>query len=57
MRDEETRKWIAWIVGTQREQKFISEIEELKNKDKEVYFAVTVLWKVLSSWINGLEIY
>lgn len=57
MKDDDTRKWIAWIVGTQKEQKFISQIEELKSKDKEVYFAVTVLWKVISSWINGLEIY
>jgi hypothetical protein len=57
MKDEDARKWIAWIIGTQKEQKFISQIEELKAKDHEVYFAVTVLWKVLSSWINGLEIY
>ena len=57
MTDEEARKWVAWIIGTQKEQKYISQIEELKQKDKEVYFAVTVLWKVISSWVNGLEIY
>jgi HEAT repeat protein len=57
MTDDESRKWIAWIIGTQKEQKYISQIEELKQKDNEVYFAVTVLWKVLSSWVNGLEIY
>jgi hypothetical protein len=57
MKDDNTRKWIAWIIGTQKEEKYISQIEELKNKDSEVYFAVTVLWKVLSSWINGLETY
>jgi len=57
MSDDEARKWIAWIIGTQKEEKYIAEIEELKQKDHEVYFAVTVLWKILSSWINGLEIY
>lgn len=57
MTDDEARKWIAWIIGTQKEQKYISQIEELKKKDTEVYFAVTVLWKVISSWVNGLEIY
>jgi HEAT repeat protein len=57
MDNEDARKWVAWIIGTQREQKYISQIEELKQRDKEVYFAVTVLWKVLSSWVNGLEIY
>jgi hypothetical protein len=55
MVDDEARKWISWIIGTQNEKKFIDQIEELK--DKEVYFAVTVLWKILSSWIEGLEIY
>jgi hypothetical protein len=57
MNNDDTRKWVAWIIGTQKEQKYISQIEELKQRDKEVYFAVTVLWKVMSSWVNGLEIY
>jgi len=57
MNSDDTRKWVAWIIGTQNEQRYISQIEELKQRDKEVYFAVTVLWKVMSSWVNGLEIY
>ena len=57
MVDDEARKWVAWIIGTQNEAKYINQIEDLKNKDKEVYFAVTVLWKILSSWIEGLDIY
>jgi len=58
MSDDEARKWIAWIIGTQDDQaKYISQIEQLKRKDQEVYFAVTVLWKILSSWIAELDIY
>jgi HEAT repeat protein len=57
MNSDDARRWIAWIIGTQKEQRYISQIEELKQKDKEVYFAVTVLWKVMSSWVNGLETY
>ena len=57
MVDDEARKWIAWIVGTQNEANYINQIEQLKMKDKEVYFAVTVLWKILSSWVYGLEVY
>jgi hypothetical protein len=57
MNSDDARKWVAWIIGTQKEQEYISQIEELRQKDKEVYFAVTVLWKVISSWVNGLEIY
>lgn len=57
MVDDETRKWVSWIIGTQKEEKYIAGIEQLKKKDPEVYFAVTVLWKVMSSWVHGLEIY
>jgi hypothetical protein len=57
MVDDDSRKWAAWIIGTQNEATYISELEDLKRKDKEVYFAVTVLWKVLSSWIEVLEVY
>lgn len=57
MSDDEARKWIAWIIGTQDQAKYISQIEQLKRKDQEVYFAVTVLWKILSSWIAELDVY
>ncbi len=57
MDDENSRKWVAWVIGSQNQEKFITQIEELKQKDKEVYFAVTVLWKILSSWVSDLEIY
>ena len=55
--DDDARQWIAYIVGTQDQQKYIYEIEQLKTRDKEVYFAVTVLWKIMTSWIWGLEEY
>ncbi|NWG03572.1 MAG: HEAT repeat domain-containing protein [Syntrophaceae bacterium] len=55
--DDEARKWVAWIIGTQNQATYIDQIEQLKNKDKEVYFAVTVLWQILSSWIDGLDTY
>jgi hypothetical protein len=57
MNDENARKWIAWIIGSQKQESFITQIEELKQKDKEVYFAVTVLWKILSSWIKDVDLY
>lgn len=54
---EDIRKWVAWIIGTQSEQRFINDLERIREKDKEVYFAATVLWIALGSWINDLEIY
>jgi hypothetical protein len=53
--DEDARAWVAYIIGTQAQANYINEIEELKKKDPEVYFAVTVLWKIMTSWIWGLE--
>jgi len=55
--DEESRIWISYIIGNQTQEEYIDKIEKLKMKDKEVYFAVTVLWKILSSWVYGLEEY
>lgn len=55
--DEDTRHWIAYIIGTQGEEKYITEIERLKNVDPEVYFAVTVLWKIMTSWVYDLTEY
>ncbi len=55
--DEDARQWVAYIIGTQDQERYIHEIELLKKRDQEVYFAVTVLWKIMSSWIWGLEEY
>ena len=51
------RQWVAYIIGTQDQKRYIYEIEQLKIKDPEVYFAVTVLWKIITSWIWGLQEY
>jgi hypothetical protein len=55
--DDDARRWIAYIVGSQPRQDYINKIEALKQKDPEVYFAVTVLWQIMNSWIYNLEDY
>ncbi len=55
--DDDARQWVTYIVGNQDQQKYIHEIEQIKIIDPEVYFAVTVLWKIMTSWIWGLEEY
>jgi hypothetical protein len=35
----------------------LPDIEVLATSDPEVYFAVTVLWKIIASWIYDLEEY
>lgn len=55
--DEDTRHWVSYILGTQDQQRYIDQIEKLKERDPEVYFAVTVLWKIMTSWVYNLEEY
>lgn len=55
MVDEDARRWVAYILGMQDKNAFVTQIEELRRRDPEVYFAVTVLWKILASWIYDLE--
>lgn len=55
--DEDARHWVAYMLGTQDQRRYVHEIERLKNRDPEVYFAVTVLWKIMTSWVYGLEEY
>lgn len=55
--DDDARRWIAYIVGSQAPQDYVGQIELLKEKDPEVYFAVTVLWQIMNNWIYGLEEY
>lgn len=55
--DDDARQWVAFLAGSQGQYKFVPEIERLREKDPQVYFAATVLWKIISSWIYGLEEY
>jgi hypothetical protein len=55
--DEDARHWTAYLLGTQKPDAYVGQIEALKHKDPEVYFAVTVLWKILTSWVAHLEEY
>ena len=55
MVDDDARRWVAYILGTQHRDTLVTHIEELRRRDPEVYFAVTVLWKILASWVYELE--
>jgi hypothetical protein len=57
MVDDDARRWVAYILGTQNKDAFLAQIEELRRRDPQVYFAVTVLWKILASWVYDLEEY
>ncbi len=55
MVDDDARRWVAYILGVQNKDALVGQIKELSKHDPEVYFAVTVLWKILASWVYNLE--
>lgn len=55
--DEDARQWVTFIIGTQAKDVMLPGIEALADRDPQVYFAVTVLWKIIASWVYGLEEY
>ncbi|MBW8049338.1 MAG: HEAT repeat domain-containing protein [Cytophagales bacterium] len=57
LKDLDSRQWVSYIIGKQGQEKYIKDIEELKKKDPEVYFAVTLLWKIMTSWVFELKEY
>lgn len=57
MVDDDVRRWAAYILGIQDRESYIGKIEALRKRDPEVYFAVTVLWKIIGSWIYNMKEY
>ncbi|MCL4552783.1 MAG: HEAT repeat domain-containing protein, partial [Candidatus Marsarchaeota archaeon] len=55
--DDDARHWAAYMIGTQNREALLLDIETLAAQDPQVYFAVTVLWKIIASWVYGLEEY
>ncbi len=51
------RQWGAYIIGNSDQDRIINDIESLKQTDPQLYFAVTVLWKIASSWVYQLKEY
>jgi hypothetical protein len=55
--DENLRKWLSYIVGHGKEKFVRSDVEAICKADPEVYFAASVLWQIVASWINDLKEY
>lgn len=55
--DADLRHWVAYVIGTQDASEFIERVEHLRTEDSDLYFAVTLLWKITTSWIYQLETY
>lgn len=55
--DENLRKWISYIVGYGKDKFVQGDVETICKADPEVYFAASVLWQIVASWVNDLREY
>ena len=55
--DENLRKWISYIVGYGKNKFVQRDIEAICKADPEVYFAASVLWQMVTSWVSDLREY
>ncbi|MFA6221224.1 MAG: HEAT repeat domain-containing protein [Desulfomonilaceae bacterium] len=55
--DGNLRKWMSYIVGYGKENFVQGDVEAICMADPEVYFAASVLWQILASWVNDLREY
>lgn len=53
--DDNLRRWISYILGYGKDNFAEAEVESICNADPEVYFAASVLWQILASWVNDLR--
>jgi hypothetical protein len=55
--DDNLRRWISYIVGYGKDNFDQSRVEVICHSDPEVYFAASVLWQIVASWVNDLKEY
>ena len=55
--DDNLRRWVSYMVGYGRDNFTSADIQSICETDKEVYFAASVLWQVIASWVDGLSEY
>jgi hypothetical protein len=52
--DDNLRRWISYILGHGKPRFAKSDVDAICKSDPEVYFAASVLWQILESWVDGL---
>lgn len=55
--DDNLRRWMSYIVGYGKDRFVQADVEAICKADPEVYFAASVLWQIVASWVNDLKEY
>jgi len=53
--DVEARRWVAYILGLQDADAWATRLGPIKDAAPEVFFAATVLWQIVRSWIANVD--
>lgn len=55
--DDNLRRWMSYVVGYGKDKFVQADVEAICKADPEVYFAASVLWQIVASWVNDLREY
>ena len=55
--DENLRQWTSYVIGHGRDRFEEAELKSICESDPQVYFAASVLWQIVQSWINEITEY
>ena len=55
--DDNLRKWVSYVVGYGKDNFVQGDVDVICKADPEVYFAASVLWQIVESWIHDLREY
>lgn len=55
--DDNLRRWISYILGYGKDKFVEADLEAICKADPEVYFAASVLWQIVESWVDNLKEY
>lgn len=55
--DENLRIWMSYIIGYGKDKFVQNDVEAICKADPQVYFAASVLWQIVASWVNDLREY
>ncbi len=55
--DDNLRRWASYIVGYGKENFTQTDVETVCRADPEIYFAASVLWQIVASWVHDLKEY
>ncbi len=53
--DDNLKRWVSYIVGHGKDHLAEADVSAICQSDPQVYFAASVLWQIIESWVDGLN--